>query len=274
MNRKATIMSQHWDEFSKSLVDESVPRRESLRRLGFALAGVVLSPFGLESAFAGKQDPCKTFCKCRNKKQQNQCLAACKACGKNTSRLAGTCGGYSCCAAGQTSCGAYCTDLASDVYNCGDCGRVCREPGAYEYGACINGDCRYDCAEGAVYCDGACSFLAWDPANCGECGYVCDESFPYCNQGECSACPPGLALCGNSCVDLAFDSDNCGGCGNVCGGSTPYCNYGTCSQCSGGATNCNGVCTNVAFDPQNCGGCGIVCGDGETCSGGVCQSPW
>jgi hypothetical protein len=211
-------MSHHWDEFSISLAD-SVPRRESLRRLGFVLAGAVLSPFGLQSAFAGKTDPCKSFCKCRNKRQQDQCLKACKACGKNTSRLAGSCGSYTCCGAGQTSCGSYCTNLASDVYNCGACGHVCDQPGPYEYGACIGGNCRYACAEGAVYCDGACTFLAWDSDNCGACGNVCGGGTPYCNQGTCVSvtCPAGQTLCGAGyCADLYNDSNNCGACGHVC----------------------------------------------------------
>ena len=41
-----------------------------LRRIGTVFAAAVLSPFGLGSAFAGHQDQCKAFCKCRNKKQQ------------------------------------------------------------------------------------------------------------------------------------------------------------------------------------------------------------
>jgi hypothetical protein len=45
-------MSHHWDEFSKTLAEESVPRRESLRRLGVVLADAVRSPPGLESAWA------------------------------------------------------------------------------------------------------------------------------------------------------------------------------------------------------------------------------
>ena len=32
--RKVTTMTNHWDELSKSLAEESLPRRESLRRLG------------------------------------------------------------------------------------------------------------------------------------------------------------------------------------------------------------------------------------------------
>ena len=39
-------MTHHWDEFSKSLADDSLPRRQALRWLGAALAGAVLSPFG------------------------------------------------------------------------------------------------------------------------------------------------------------------------------------------------------------------------------------
>jgi len=42
-------MTYHWDEFSKSLDDKSVPRRESLRRLGAVFAGAVLSPLALDT---------------------------------------------------------------------------------------------------------------------------------------------------------------------------------------------------------------------------------
>ena len=90
-------MTHQWDEFSKSLADESIPRRQSLRLLGAALAGAVLSPLGLGTAWAGKADPCKSFCRCSNKTQQNQCLAACRACNGNISRLGGSCGSYVCC---------------------------------------------------------------------------------------------------------------------------------------------------------------------------------
>jgi hypothetical protein len=135
-------MTYQWDEFSKSLA-EPVPRRESLRRLGFVFAGAVLSPLGLRTAWARGVDPCKAFCSCRKTAQQNACLAACKACNGNTSRMCGTCGSYICCGSGRSCCGSYCADLASDVYNCGACGNVCRQPGPNEYGACVSGKCAY-----------------------------------------------------------------------------------------------------------------------------------
>jgi hypothetical protein len=49
--KKGTIMENLFDEFSKSLA-ESVPRRESLRRLGAVFAGAVLGPLGLQTAVA------------------------------------------------------------------------------------------------------------------------------------------------------------------------------------------------------------------------------
>ena len=269
-------MTHHWDEFSKSLA-QPLPRRESLRRLGIAVAGAVFSPLGLSTASAGhhpkqQSDPCKAFCKCRNKKQQDQCLKACNACGKDTSRLGGSCGNYFCCdGAGQSSCGSYCAVLASDPYNCGACGSVCRQVGQYEYGGCINGRCEYVCAEGAVRCDGICTFLGWDPYNCGECGYVCPESAPYCDQGTCRVCRAGQGLCGGLCVDLASDPHNCGACGNVCGGATPYCAQGACTNCGGyGVALCNGICTNILSDNGNCGACGVECAADEICTFGVC----
>ncbi len=275
--RKALTMSQHWDEFSKSLA-EPVPRRESLRRLGIALTATVLSPLGSEFAWAARRppDPCKAFCKCRNKRQQNACLDVCKACNKDVSRLAGSCGNYVCCGEGQTPCGDYCADLAFDPYNCGACGNSCAEPGPYEQGTCILGQCEYACVEGAIRCDGTCTFLDWDPNNCGACGNVCAAPGPneygWCADGRCEyACYEGTERCNGTCADLNWDPDNCGACGNVCGGSSPNCYLGVCSACTGGLTMCGGNCVDVSYDPANCGGCGNVCG-GSTpyCVSGQC----
>ena len=254
-------MIHHWDELSKSLAEESLPRRESLQRLGFLFAGAVLSPLGLGTAWARGADPCKAFCKCRNKKQQNACLAACKACGNDPRFLCGSC-----------SSGYACTDLANDPNNCGACGRACDQAGPYEYGVCVGGECDYFCVDGADRCDGTCTFLGWDPSNCGACGNVCPETAPYCNQGECAACPPGTALCGGQCVDLLTDPSNCGACGNVCDESTT-CSQGVCSPCVFPFILCGGVCVDPTSDRDNCGGCGGTCPEGEVCSGGVCCNP-
>jgi hypothetical protein len=148
---------------------------------------------------------------------------------------------------------------------------VCEQPGPNEYGACIDGECRYACAEGAVRCNGMCTYLEWDPDHCGACGRVCGGPTPYCNWGECTECPPGLALCGGFCVNLATDPDHCGACGNVCGGSTPYCSEGQCTNCGGwGAAICNGVCINTLSDNGNCGACGVQCAADENCTFGIC----
>jgi hypothetical protein len=236
-------MSHEWDEFSKSLA-EPVARRESLRRLGLVIAGTVLSPLGLQTAWARGPDPCKAFCNQCPKSRRSQCQAACKACGNDPRFLCGSC------AAGYT-----CTDLADDPYNCGACGHVCDEPGPYEYGACIDGECRYACAEGAVRCNGSCTFLGWDPDNCGACGHVCGGQTPFCSEGECSDCPGWM--CGGLCVNLLNDPDNCGACGVVCGDD---------ENCAGGV--CQSIC--IPDCPAGwCGddGCGGRCGcpDGEYC---------
>ena len=110
-------MTHQFDEFSKSLADESLPRRESLRRIGAALAGAALMPFSLALGAPKPKatDPCKTFCKCRNKSQQNACLAACKACSGKTNRLCGSCGSYVCCPSGLTCCGGALTWKVGEI---------------------------------------------------------------------------------------------------------------------------------------------------------------
>jgi len=237
-------MDSFYDEFSKSLA-ASVPRRQSLRLLGAALAGAFLSPLSLGTASAAARDPCKSFCRCSNRTQQNQCLAACRACKGNTGRLGGSCGSYVCCSTascsgvcsdltsdpncgacgnncrdiGETCCGNYCAALAIDFDNCGRCGAPCAYPARYEDGACVDGQCFYWCAQGAIDCDGTCTPVDSDPYNCGACGNVCSEPTPHCKDGACYDCPPG--------TDFMWDNSNCGACGVVCPEQTA-CAWGVC----------------------------------------------
>jgi hypothetical protein len=263
-------MSHQWDEFSKTLAEESLPRRESLRRLGAVFAGAILAPLGMHPATASSKGSCKTLCNQCPKWARNQCLAACQACGGDGSRLCGSCGSVACCGPGEACCDGYCADLASDINNCGSCGDACDPPGPYEYGACINGNCEYECADGAVRCGETCTYLTWDPDNCGACGNVCGGDFPHCNDGVCSECSYGQSKCNGVCVDLDFDSNNCGACGNVCSGSTPYCIDGTCSEC-GGLALCDGRCVDLLWDNANCGACGVACPEDTFCHFGYCD---
>jgi hypothetical protein len=247
-------MHDHWDELSK-LLAESLPRRESLRRLGALFAGAVLSPLAIGTTWAKGPDPCKAFCNRCPKNQQSQCLAACHACNGDTSRVCGKCGNYTCCATpccggtcsdlasdpncgacgnncsaqGLTCCGGQCADLRDDFYNCGSCGNTCDDAQAFEAGVCVNGECLYGCVDGTLRCNGACTPVLSDPNNCGACGHVCDGATPYCNQGTCVAynCGPGLAYCGGYCADLYNDPDNCGACGFTCS-VNEFCTGGVC----------------------------------------------
>ena len=172
-------MTHHWDEFSKSLAEKSVPRRQSLRLLGVALAGALLGPLGLGTAWAGGLDPCKSFCNRYPKGVQSRCLTACQSCNGDTSRVCENDWYFACCPVGRPCCNGYCADLASDFDHCGACGNPCPYPGPYEDGACVDGQCLYWCVEGAADCgDGACTDLLCDPDNCGACGNACPEAAP------------------------------------------------------------------------------------------------
>jgi hypothetical protein len=263
-------MSEYFDEFSRSLAEKSVPRRQSLRLLGAALAGTLLGPLGARNTWAAGPDACKQFCNQCPKSRRSQCVADCRACGNDTSRLCGYCSDYY---------GRYnlvCTDPANDARNCGACGHNCwSDAGANEETACIDGTCQYLCREGAVRCDGECRFLDSDISNCGACGYVCDEPGPYetaaCVNGRCEyGCVYGAIVCDGACTPVWSDPNNCGACGHVCGGTTPYCAGGACTDCAWG-TICDGLCTDLGADNANCGACGFQCPSGTSCIDGVCE---
>jgi len=240
-------MDRFYDEFSKSLA-ATLPRRESLRRMGAVLAGAVFSPLGLGTAWGAVSDPCKAFCnRCTNTARRNQCLTACRACNGQTGRLAGSCGKFVCCP--TAACGGVCSDLKSDP-NCGACGNNC---GAY----------------GETCCGNYCADLANNFDNCGGCGAPCDDPGPFedgaCVQGACVyGCVEGAIVCDGICTPVSFDSYNCGACGSVCPASSPFCTYGTCTE-----TYCNGADLN--WDSRNCGECGVVCPEATSCSWGYCE---
>ena len=214
-------MTNHWDEFSKSLAEKTVPRRQSLRLLGAALAGALLGQLGAQSAWAKGGDPCISRCKCGYKPWRDACLSACRSCLTIGGQFCGGgCRQFACCSAQQACCGdGVCKDLADDFDHCGACWNACAEPGPFENGACVDGQCFYWCDEGAVICDGRCSVLDRDRYNCGACGNVCPDETPVCMDGTCVGCPGGSTNCGGYCAWLATDPNNCGACGFVCPGT-------------------------------------------------------
>ncbi|MBX7100429.1 MAG: hypothetical protein K1X89_22110, partial [Myxococcaceae bacterium] len=157
-------------------------------------------------------------------------------------------GGGVCCG----SFGSQCTNVFSDINNCGGCNIAC---GAGT--SCVDGVCQTAtaCAQGqnGRYCstDGGtgqaccpakgCSDFATDPQNCGRCGNVCATGLT-CSAGSC------IAL---TCT-AATEKQTCA----ASGGGT-----GTC---------CASSCTQLKTDVNNCGTCNRKCAAGETCSNGTC----
>jgi hypothetical protein len=100
---------------------------------------------------------------------------------------------------GKTHCDSGCSDIKTDLYNCGGCGNVCPPGPVGSKGAaeCINGQCiEHTCPNGQLYCDnagkldfqtakpvGGCVDSSSDLNNCGACGISCNGT--TCFQGHC-----------------------------------------------------------------------------------------
>jgi hypothetical protein len=93
------------------------------------------------------------------------------------------------CPPGETKCPqGYCTNLNTDVNNCGLCENSC-EPFLNTLMTCDFGVCLVDrCADGFSNCDDSepdCEInILRDANNCGECGKACPSSF-VCREGKC-----------------------------------------------------------------------------------------
>ncbi|MEI6223657.1 MAG: hypothetical protein WCS72_02815 [Deltaproteobacteria bacterium] len=178
------------------------------------------------------------------------------------------------CAAGEVNCGS-CTNLQTDIFNCGACGTSCNAGSI-----CVAGACTCTAPANRV-CSGQCIDDQTDAANCGGCGNACGVG--TCSAGACVCTPPNPPImpCPNlpyvpTCVNTSSDTRNCGACGNAClTGETcdsalvPVCQCVAPKQlCPSGSMQ---VCTDTDTDPRNCGACGTRCPTGQICSGSVCQ---
>ncbi len=128
--------------------------------------------------------------------------------------------GYACsdgCPAwAPTECSYACANTATEVRNCGACGKTCPNNFDHGAGACVNGTCTILCDPGYDVCNGNCANFQSDDHNCGGCGssFACD-SVHTCRAGTC-ACKNA---CDGTCVDFQSDSSNCGACGHGCLGA-------------------------------------------------------
>lgn len=84
-----------------------------------------------------------------------------------------------------------CTDLATDVDNCGACGAVCRGARANQVDRCVKGLCTIECKKGFADCNGdpsdGCEVdLSSDAEHCGGCGVRCEVGVGQpCIEGKC-----------------------------------------------------------------------------------------
>ena len=120
-----------------------------------------------------------------------------------------------------TMCGATCSDLYTDVNNCGACGRPCQNTNAHGMschgGACDTLDCIAgwgNCAQPAApLADDGCETSVTTSSNCGGCGTKCALG-QHCFGGLCicdaSSCSAG---CCKDKLCVAYDSQDETKCG-------------------------------------------------------------
>ncbi len=213
------------------------------------------------------------------------CFRACTGTTPNCSVMPGVDAGLTtamctsgCMGASPDRCGVRCTDVRTDVTNCGVCGTVCRTP-ARGTATCSGGACGFRCDPGShacltdcfdnmstLSCGARCAPCAV-PANASatcdgvNCGYTCNAGFHDCG-GLCVS-NSSLLTCGAACSPCPMQPNAVATCDGVrCGFS-----------CDAGFHNCGGTCLSN-LSTMSCGAsCGLCASPPNgmaTCDGSAC----
>jgi hypothetical protein len=86
------------------------------------------------------------------------------------------------CPSDRRACGTNCTDVMTDVNNCGACGVSCGSTKSCQQGVCL-----VRCSYYETGCPDGCHNLSYDSQNCGTCGNICPFGLA-CNNSVCA--PP------------------------------------------------------------------------------------
>jgi len=86
------------------------------------------------------------------------------------------------CPSDRRACGTNCTDIMTDVNNCGACGVSCGSTNSCQQGVCLA-----RCSYYETGCPDGCHNLSYDSQNCGTCGNICPVGLA-CNRSVCA--PP------------------------------------------------------------------------------------
>ncbi len=179
------------------------------------------------------------------------------------------------CAGGLSACSGACLDLATDRFNCGECGKACGGTQACQGAVCVAlpTDCTAAPCPQGFYCE----------AGSKQCRAGCNAATDCPQPGTCEtqthtcSCNTGFHRCGTQCVADTSTSAcglacaNCGGIANA----QPACTGGFCDfTCDNGFHRCGNECRSSA-DVNSCGTSCTPCqppaNGTSTCTGSACD---
>jgi hypothetical protein len=270
------------DAIARDLASGSISRRTALRRFaGLSLGALVPGALFAESALGR----CPKSRRCAGK-----CCPSHAHCVKGKCR----------CRKGFTKCGKACKDLATDVKNCGRCGKHCADgetchnghckppagcqspaecptPPECQVATCSGGVCgtapadpNFPCTNGACDGNGNCNGICGD--NVIGPGEVCDHEDLGGETCFSQGFATGVLACNSDC--LSFDTSGCSGeshCVNGVhdGNETDVDCGGSCSPCD------NGKMCGIDQDCQSghcLNGICVECATGTDCQSGLCDA--
>lgn len=189
--------------------------------------------------------------------------------------------------------------IASDVFNCGACGRACSGAGVTSV-ECTSGLCVSACDLGLGNCtkpagpgpDNGCETSVTTQTQCGGCDNDCSKQgvnpfacfgssgAPYCGCTSATQCgqsnehpsvsctTAGACRCSVNAISACNPGEYC-----VEHAGTMMCSCNGAAACSANQTCCAPPvgCVNPLSDAKNCGACGRACAPGMSCLLGNCR---